>query len=816
MADNQVDLKLNLDFKGVNDALYQMIGDFKGTDKEFEKIAASIQKNANKLEAAILVFGPASKQAASAQKALQANMLSLVANGVNPQIAAIATLSQNYNSLNGILATTQSATNGATSAIGNSGNSLKQSNKQWSALALVVQDLPYGFRGIQNNLPALFGSLATGAGAAYFAFSAVVAVITAMDMGLIKFGNSVKLTTDYSKEAADTYATETVQLDSLYRVSQDVTVSMDDRLSAAQSLIKEYPGLLESYSAEDIALGKAAESYDKLREAVWAYAKVKAAEKVLIELGGKQNELTIKQNKVTAQQNKADIKALTAVNYAMYNNLSITEQFYKFVNDLPVNGAFGPIVNALPEMQKTTELLSGIKKEQEDLNDETKLYQDIIDNNIVFAKLFEDSKTGGKKGAKEKVDTSALDNLKTQQKIYKDDLDMFFYYGSLIINEEERIAKERARIEGTLGKELANIESNYEGQRIINKQEFGRKLMEQADKNTKSLENSEKESNAKILNDTKSFYDNLKLYSSDNLDQQIINLGLEQLAYDQLLDLKIISDTEYANKSAQIYKDLNDIKNKQDTALYKENIKNVQLALQQTLKATRGNYNAQKEAYQLAIDKLKEKKAALDAAGKSAVEYDNAINNLEAGMGGLVDPLEQLAQTLQSTFNQLNIDMLTAFGQQLGELMSGKEFDFTKLGTILADALSSIGKALIAYAVTNGAVAELFKNPATWPLAIAAGIAAVAAGSALKNKLSSQKATAFANGGIVSGPTMGLVGEYPGAANNPEVIAPLDKLKSMIGGGGGGTFVLRGQDLLLATNRAQKASNLKGQNISLA
>ena len=35
-------------------------------------------------------------------------------------------------------------------------------------------------------------------------------------------------------------------------------------------------------------------------------------------------------------------------------------------------------------------------------------------------------------------------------------------------------------------------------------------------------------------------------------------------------------------------------------------------------------------------------------------------------------------------------------------------------------------------------------------------------------------------------------------------------------GNGGGAFVLRGQDLLLATNRAQKASNLKGQNISLA
>lgn len=38
----------------------------------------------------------------------------------------------------------------------------------------------------------------------------------------------------------------------------------------------------------------------------------------------------------------------------------------------------------------------------------------------------------------------------------------------------------------------------------------------------------------------------------------------------------------------------------------------------------------------------------------------------------------------------------------------------------------------------------------------------------------------FANGGVVSGPTLALVGEYAGASNNPEVIAPLDKLRSMI------------------------------------
>lgn len=43
----------------------------------------------------------------------------------------------------------------------------------------------------------------------------------------------------------------------------------------------------------------------------------------------------------------------------------------------------------------------------------------------------------------------------------------------------------------------------------------------------------------------------------------------------------------------------------------------------------------------------------------------------------------------------------------------------------------------------------------------------------------------LAKGGLVTGPTMALVGEGAGTtASNPEVVAPLDKLKSMINGGG--------------------------------
>jgi hypothetical protein len=83
--------------------------------------------------------------------------------------------------------------------------------------------------------------------------------------------------------------------------------------------------------------------------------------------------------------------------------------------------------------------------------------------------------------------------------------------------------------------------------------------------------------------------------------------------------------------------------------------------------------------------------------------------------------------------------------------------------------------------------------------------------------------TPMAEGGIVSKPTFAMVGE----GGESEAVMPLSKLDTMLGNAfssginsgnsaNGGQFVLRGQDLLLAVNRSQKASNIKGQSISLA
>ena len=68
----------------------------------------------------------------------------------------------------------------------------------------------------------------------------------------------------------------------------------------------------------------------------------------------------------------------------------------------------------------------------------------------------------------------------------------------------------------------------------------------------------------------------------------------------------------------------------------------------------------------------------------------------------------------------------------------------------------------------------------------------------------------FEAGGIVSGPTLAMVGEYSGASTNPEVIAPLDKLQSMMGNAGGNVTVtgrISGRDILLSNERANFERN---------
>jgi hypothetical protein len=195
------------------------------------------------------------------------------------------------------------------------------------------------------------------------------------------------------------------------------------------------------------------------------------------------------------------------------------------------------------------------------------------------------------------------------------------------------------------------------------------------------------------------------------------------------------------------------------------------------------------------------------------VKIDYAMQNQIAKQEEYEERFAKSMEGVNQAFNSLTADGLEAFGVLLGDIMTGQIGSFQDFGKKLLGAVAafmkSFGQALIATATASKAFKELLiKNPV---LAAAAGVALVAGSAVITNMLNKgPQATAFAEGGIVSGPTLGLVGEYPGASSNPEVIAPLDKLKGMLNTNEQSGFVasttIQGRDLAIVLERYNKDS----------
>ena len=139
---------------------------------------------------------------------------------------------------------------------------------------------------------------------------------------------------------------------------------------------------------------------------------------------------------------------------------------------------------------------------------------------------------------------------------------------------------------------------------------------------------------------------------------------------------------------------------------------------------------------------------------------------------------------------------------------ASKTVEATATGVLLAEKTAELGitpavtvaNNELASSYAKAAAAATFAAHAYLPFtgtAIAAGmVAAQAAAIAAAGQI-----TKFAEGGIAYGPTLGLFGEYPGASRNPEVVAPLDRLRSLIepqsaATGGKVEFRIKGRELV--------------------
>ena len=178
----------------------------------------------------------------------------------------------------------------------------------------------------------------------------------------------------------------------------------------------------------------------------------------------------------------------------------------------------------------------------------------------------------------------------------------------------------------------------------------------------------------------------------------------------------------------------------------------------------------------------------------------------------IVQDFQKLTEPISGAAEQLGVDVAVAFGEALGGVISGQGNILANLGDTVIMALgafmSQVGKMLIAYAISIEKLKTAFASPQE---ALAAGVVLVALGAAVRNTMKAGPSVpAFADGGIVSGPTLGLMGEYPGARSNPEVIAPLDKLKTLMKSDQSTGYVaqthISGRDLAIVLERYNKDS----------
>lgn len=185
-------------------------------------------------------------------------------------------------------------------------------------------------------------------------------------------------------------------------------------------------------------------------------------------------------------------------------------------------------------------------------------------------------------------------------------------------------------------------------------------------------------------------------------------------------------------------------------------------------------------------------KITLDHLKSEGEKWKNFVSGIQSGLGGISSTMSSIGNIVggaAGSWLQWGASVVSAISQALPQLLT-------------------LFNANVATA-TSGAAASQSSVPIVGPIMAVASIASILAAIA-----STPKATAFAQGGVISGPTYALVGEYAGASNNPEVIAPLDRLPALLGtdkqiqGSSEVSFKIRGRELIGILNKELKTTKL--------
>lgn len=191
--------------------------------------------------------------------------------------------------------------------------------------------------------------------------------------------------------------------------------------------------------------------------------------------------------------------------------------------------------------------------------------------------------------------------------------------------------------------------------------------------------------------------------------------------------------------------------------------------------------------------------------------------------------IAEVMQRFDQQVSKFMADSIVAAAEAIGQVIT-EDLGFGGLMkailTQFASFLKNIGTQLIEFGVMilafKSALRSVLWNP--WA-AIAIGAAMVAAAAvmtALINKNAGDSVPALANGGLAYGPTYAMVGDNPNARTDPEVIAPLSRLQSMLPTAGatqqiqitlGGQLTAKGRDLVYVLGKENFKSEVLGIKI---
>lgn len=563
-----------------------------------------------------------------------------------------------------------------------------------------------------------------------------------------------KMLNDINVEALKNTAKERAELDSLLKLAKDDTALKKDRLDAIKKLNDISPKYLGDLELESINTKKSTEAIGLYIDALNSKARAQALVAKKTELFQKQMELSMKGLGETGVVQDAFDKLWSAIGFdkPLINSKVALEEHIKAMNYSEstanaLRAAYDPLLK-----QREKEIGS-IQKQIDALDDYAKAEQSTGES---VSRNHENSETA----IKEKIKT-----LRDQR-------------SSLDMSSEKY-------------KELSKTIEGYE------------KRLKTSETVTKAAKKNIVATEGTILfyeqqiNAIKDFQDKVSS-SADEYGEAAERIALIQSKIDALT----------GKREEQVSLSMNIEPIKEGT------IKSYQRQIEH-LTRLRDSFEVGSIAYSAFDSKIKDIEftisakidegsfsLATDGIARLTQEIEVAKASSAAVLAEKQEEAQIYADAVGGAFDTLSQNFISSLGE--GEDAMSR-FGIAMMQTVLKLISMALSNAL-ANAIVGATQSGNATGPAavfTTPAFIATAVAGIFGAFASIPK--------FADGGVVYGPTLGLMGEYAGAANNPEVIAPLNKLKDLIEPAGsgvtqivlGGGFKITGSELQLVLDRNQ-------------